>query len=205
MVVNELTIRERMSQFYILYQIDIVYRILNLYVGKYENGKEIPVLFQKEDNNYIANIYLTNNEARDIEGDIIEDNTVVEFAYDKNLADSFRWIPLRTRMDKTDMVIKYKRRYGNSEWVGNKTWRSIMDGIEISDIELLSKLDTYETHYKYLKNKITAKSIEEMRNENKYYQEKNKLATPLTTQPRTPFKRNSAERMANWKYPGNQR
>jgi len=156
-----------------------IYRILNLYVGKYEYGKEVPVLFQKEDNNYIANIYLTNNEARDIEGDIIEDNTVVEFAYDKSLADNFRWIPLRTRMDKTDMVIKYKRRYGNSEWVGNKTWRSIMDGIEISDIELLSKLDTYETHSKYLKNKITAKSIEEMRKENKYYQEKNELAKGL--------------------------
>jgi SAM-dependent methyltransferase len=156
-----------------------IYRVLNLYVGKHENGKETPVLFQKEDSNYIANIYLTNNEARDIEGDIIEDNTVVEFAYDKSLADNFRWMPLRTRMDKTDMVLKFKKRYGNSEWVGNKTWRSIMDGIEIGDIELLSKLDTYEKHYKYLKSKITAKSIEEMRNENKYYQEKNKLATPL--------------------------
>jgi SAM-dependent methyltransferase len=82
-------------------------------------------------------------------------------------------------MDKTDIVLKFKKKYGNAEWVGNKTWRSIMDGIEIDDIELLSKLDTYEKHYKYLKSKITAKSIEEMRNENKYYQEKNKLATPL--------------------------
>ena len=156
-----------------------IYRILNLYVGRHENGKETPVLFQKEYNNYIANIYINNNEVRDIEGDIIEDNTVVEFAYDKSLPDNFRWIPLRTRMDKTDIVLKFKKKYGNAEWVGNKTWRSIMDGIEIDDIELLSKLDTYEKHYKYLKSKITAKSIEEMRNENKYYQEKNKLATPL--------------------------
>ena len=156
-----------------------IYRILNLYVGKHENGKETPVLFQKENNNYIANIYVNNNEVRDIEGDIIEDNTVVEFAYDKSLADNFRWVPLRTRMDKTDTVIKYKKKYGNAEWVGNKTWRSIMDGIEIDDIELLSKLDTYEKHYKYLKSKITAKSIEEMRKENKYYQEKNELAKPL--------------------------
>jgi SAM-dependent methyltransferase len=156
-----------------------IYKILNLYVGKHENGKEKPVLFQKEDSNYIANIYLTNNEVRDIEGNIIEDNTVVEFAYDKNLPDNFRWIPLRTRMDKTDMVIKYKKKYGNAEWVGNKTWFSIMDGIEISDIELLSNLDTYEKHSKYLKSKITAKSIEQMRQENKYYQEKNELAKPL--------------------------
>jgi SAM-dependent methyltransferase len=156
-----------------------IYRILNLYVGKHENGKETPVLFQKDANNYIANIYLTNNEVRDIEGNIIEDNTVVEFAYDKNLSDNFRWIPLRTRMDKTDMVIKYKKKYGNAEWVSNKTWRSIMDGIEISDIEILSKLDTYEKHSKYLKSKITAKSIEQMRQENKYYQEKNELAKSM--------------------------
>jgi SAM-dependent methyltransferase len=156
-----------------------IYRILNLYVGKHENGKETPVLFQKDDNNYIANIYLSNNEVRDIEGNIIEDNTVVEFAYDKNLPDNFRWIPLRTRMDKTDMVIKYKKKYGNAEWVSNKTWRSIMDGIEISDIEILSKLDTYEKHSKYLKSKITAKSIEQMRQENKYYQEKNELAKSM--------------------------
>lgn len=156
-----------------------MYRILNLYVGKHDNNKEVPVLFQKEENNYIANIYLTNNEVRDIEGNIIEDNTVVEFAYDKNLSNNFRWIPLRTRMDKTDMVIKYKKKYGNAEWVANKNWRSIMDGIEINDIEMLAKLDTYEIHSKYLKSKITAKSIEQMRQENKYYQEKNKLAKPL--------------------------
>ena len=156
-----------------------IYRILNLYVGKNENGKETPVLFQKEEKNYIANIYLTNNEVRDIEGNIIEDKTVVEFAYDKNLPEHFRWIPLRTRMDKTDIVLKYQKKYGNAEWVSNKTWKSMMDSIEISDIELLSKLDTYEKHSTYLKSKITAKSIEQMRQENKYYQEKNELAKQM--------------------------
>lgn len=156
-----------------------IYRILNLYVGKNENGKEMPVLFQKEDKNYIANIYLTNNEIRDIEGNIIEDKTVVEFAYNKNLQENFRWIPLRTRMDKTDIVLKYQKKYGNSEWVSNRVWKSMMDSIEISDIELLSKLDTYEKHSTYLKSKITAKSIEQMRQENKYYQEKNELAKQM--------------------------
>ena len=156
-----------------------IYRILNLYVGKNENGKEIPVLFQKEEKNYIANIYLTNNEVRDIEGNIIEDKTVVEFAYDKSLSKTFGWIPLRTRMDKTDIVLKYQKKYGNSEWVSNKTWKSMMESIEISDIIMLSKLDTYEKHSIYLKSKITAKSIEQMRQENKYYQEKNILAKPM--------------------------
>jgi SAM-dependent methyltransferase len=157
-----------------------IYRILKLHVGKHVNGRENPVLFQKESNNYIANIYLTNNEVRDIEGDIIEDNTVVEFAYDKSLPENFRWIPLRTRMDKTDMVIKYKKKYGNAEWISNKIWVSILDGLEIKDIDLLSNLDTYEKHYNYLKSKITAKSIEQNRQENKYYQEKNILAKSMS-------------------------
>jgi SAM-dependent methyltransferase len=157
-----------------------IYRILKLHVGKHVNGRENPVLFQKENNNYIANIYLTNNEVRDIEGDIIEDNTVVEFAYDKNLPENFRWIPLRTRMDKTDMVIKYKKKYGNAEWISNKIWVSILDGLEIKDIVLLSNLETYEKHYNYLKSKITAKSIEQNRQENKYYQEKNILAKSMS-------------------------
>lgn len=41
---------------------------------------------------------------RDKEGDIILDNTVVEFTYDNNssLLNPFRWIPLRTRYDKTE-------------------------------------------------------------------------------------------------------
>lgn len=156
-----------------------IYRILNLYVGRHDKGKETPVLFQKDENNYIANMYLSNNEVRDIEGNIIEDNTVVEFAYDKKLNNNFRWIPLRTRMDKTDMIIKYKKKYGNAENISNKIWRSIIDGIEISDIEILSKLNTYETHSKYLKSKITAKSIEQMRQEDKYYQEKNVLAKAM--------------------------
>jgi SAM-dependent methyltransferase len=157
-----------------------IYRILKLHVGKHVSGRENPVLFQKESNNYIANLYLINNEVRDIEGDIIEDNTVVEFAYDKNLPENFRWIPLRTRMDKTDMVIKYKKKYGNAEWISNKIWVSILDGLEIKDIELLSNLDTYEKHYNYLKSKITAKSIEQNRQENKYYQEKNILAKSMS-------------------------
>lgn len=158
---------------------DKIYRILNLYVGKHEGGKETPVLFQKEEHNYIANIYLIDNEIRDIEGNIIEDNTVVEFAYDKTLPNNFRWIPLRTRMDKTDMVIKYRKKYGNAEWVANKNWRSIMDGIEISDIELLGKVDTYEKHIKYLRTKVTSESIQQMRQEDKYYKEKNNLAESL--------------------------
>ena len=158
-----------------------IYRILNLHVGKIEGGKEYPVLFQKEKDNYIANIFVSNGEARDVEGNIIQDKTVVEFSYlnDPTVPQEFRWIPLRTRFDKTDSVNMFKRKYGNNSEIAEKTWRSIMDGIEASDIELLGSVETYELHNKKLKGKITSDVITAERRENIYYQVVTNLAKPM--------------------------
>ena len=148
-----------------------------MHVGKYKDNHEYPVLFHDP----IANLYLNNNKARDIEGNIIQDGTVVEFSYinDVSIEPTFRWVPLRTRFDKTDMVKRYKRKYGNFETVANKIWSSIMDSIELTDIELLSNDATYETHMKTLRSKITSTAIGKIRQEDAYYQEKNNLAKPL--------------------------
>jgi SAM-dependent methyltransferase len=158
-----------------------LYRILNLYVGKMEGGKEYPILFQKENNNYIANLYIQDGEARDVEGNVIQDNTVVEFTYinDPTVAAGFRWVPLRTRHDKTDSIRLYKRKYGNNSEIAEKTWRSMMDGIELSDIELLSKINTYDAHNKKLKSRITTDAISMERRENVYYQIISNLAENL--------------------------
>ena len=158
-----------------------IYKILNLHVGKIDNGKEYPILFQREKNNFIANIFILNNEARDIEGNIIQDKTVVEFTYlnDPTVPAGFRWIPLRTRYDKTDSVNMFKRKYGNNSEIAEKTWRSIMDGIEASDIDLLSLPETYEQHNKKLKAKITSDVITMERRENIYYQVVSNLAKTL--------------------------
>lgn len=158
-----------------------IYRILNLHVGKIEGGKEYPILFQKEKDNYIANIFLSNGEARDVEGNIIQDKTVVEFTYinDITIPSEFRWVPLRTRYDKTDSVNMFKRKYGNNSEIAEKTWRSIMDGIEASDIELLGNIETYEAHNKKLKSKITSEVITAERRENIYYQVITNLAKPM--------------------------
>jgi SAM-dependent methyltransferase len=158
-----------------------IYRILNLYVGKVEAGREYPILFQKQDNNYIANLYIQDDYVRDIEGNIIEDATVVEFSYinDPTIKAGFRWVPLRTRYDKTDSVNIYRRKYGNNNEIADKTWRSIMDGIEISDIELLGNESSYELHNKKLKSKITTDVITMERRENIYYQVITNLAKPL--------------------------
>lgn len=164
-----------------------IYRILNLHVGKNEGGKEYPILFQREQGNYIANIYINTknddkiDEARDVEGNMIQDKTVVEFIYqnDPRIPAGFRWIPLRTRYDKTEFVNTYKKKYGNNSEIAEKTWRSIMDGVEISDIELLGNPDTYDNHNKKLKSKITSEVITMERRENAYYQVITNLAKPL--------------------------
>lgn len=153
---------------------DKVYQILNLYVGRSENKQEIPVLFQSDKKNYIANIYLDkDNKPRSIDGNIILDKTVVEFAYnnDPSIEPEFRWVPLRTRMDKTDMVLTQGRKYGNYETIANKVWQSIMDSIEISDIELLSNEATYNNKMKELRAKISNVDIIAVRSMDKYYKE----------------------------------
>ena len=72
-------------------------------------------------NLHIAKIGNVDNVIRDCEGDIIQDNSVVEFYYNKDsdIPLDFRWIPLRTRHDKIDSINKFKRKYGNNSNIAN--------------------------------------------------------------------------------------
>jgi SAM-dependent methyltransferase len=157
-----------------------VYRIINLFVGKIKNGIEYPVLFHKDKNGHIAHLYLQDNEARDIEGNVIQDKTVVELSYnlDPSVPETDRWIPLRTRFDKTEMVNKYKKKYGNNEEIADKVWRSILMPIDISDIQILGDIAKHENHITTMRGKIDVKLIETARSEDIYYQLKTDLAQP---------------------------
>ena len=114
------------------------YKICHLYVGQSLNkNDEIPVLFLKEEKKHTAYILLKDGEVRDIHGEIINDETVVEFYYDidSNNVEPAKWIPMRTRYDKTESVVKYKKLYGNNLITATKIWRSILNPIKMSDIE----------------------------------------------------------------------
>lgn len=148
-----------------------VYQIFNLFVGYVKNNQEIPVLFQKDNDLHQAFIFLTNGYPRDIEGNIIQDSTVVEFAYD-NVSDvdnKFRWVPLRTRFDKTESVAKYKRKYGNNVDIANRIWYSILNPVTLEDIILLGKIETNTQHVKLLKSKITNETMGVIRKDDEYY------------------------------------
>lgn len=158
-----------------------VYRICNLYVGSTKTGTEQPILFGKEDNLYLAYLYLQDGEIRDIEGNIIQDETVVEFAYNNDplLEHPYRWVPLRTRFDKTESVVKYQRKYGNNEFIADKVWRSIMTPFDFVDITQLANETTHESHMEVIKSRVTKEIIAEEKKADVYYQIQSNLANPM--------------------------
>jgi hypothetical protein len=60
------------------------------------------------------------------EGDIFDENMIVEFRYDLSKVGGWRWIPLRVRYDKTSqMRQKGARVFGNDYTTANSNWYSI--------------------------------------------------------------------------------
>jgi hypothetical protein len=161
---------------------DKVYRICNLYVGSTKSGIEQPVLFNRENNLFLAYLYLQDGEVRDVEGNILQDGTVVEFSYnnDPMLEFPYRWIPLRTRFDKTESVFKYGRKYGNNEIVANNVWRSIIAPFNLNDIKMLSNESTHDNYMKNeIRPRVTKEDIVKERSKNMYYQLQTNLTKPM--------------------------
>lgn len=157
-----------------------LYQIVKLYVGRVNFGTnlEIPVPFKQMQELNIAHLYLKEgNLPRDIEGNIIQDKTVVEFTYDtiENKDPKKKWIPLRTRFDKTEMVQKFKRKYGNSEKIADSIWQSMNLLIDMTDFMLLGDKNTYEDHVTLLKSKLTSRDIAIYRASDVYYTKKTNL------------------------------
>lgn len=157
------------------------YKILNLYVGKTINNIEIPTLFRKEENLHIAKIGNIDGIIRDIEGDIIQDNTVIECYYnnDNSIDPEFRWIPIRTRYDKVESVIKYKKKYGNNADIANAVWNSIKQNITINDLSKLGDDKIYEKELSEIKKKIDAVVIAKEQQKNRFYQKITDLGESL--------------------------
>ena len=164
------------------------YRICKLYVGNTIKNVEQPVLFGEQQELYWAYLYLDNGEVRDVDGNILTDNTVVEFYYNNvtSIDEKFRWIPIRTRYDKTEMVIKYGKNYGNFIHVAEKTWKSIVNPILITDFIDLGKgnnLDkndySYDNKLTMLRKRIGHDIIVSTSKENAYYQKSDKYAESM--------------------------
>jgi SAM-dependent methyltransferase len=149
-----------------------VYRIVNFYVGDLIGNKEVPVPFMKEENNHEAFFPLVRGEVRDVEGNFIQDNTVIEVIYTNNLniPHAYRWSILRTRWDKTEIVLREQKKYGNFKDVAIKTWKSMREAVTITEIKKLANLDSYGTQLKILQGRIDSSVITSDRAQDKYYQ-----------------------------------
>jgi len=159
------------------------YKVCILYVGRSTRGKEQPVEFQKHLGKHIAYLFLEDGEVRDEEGNIIQDDTVVEMYYnnDQKINSKFKWTPMRTRYDKTEAVIRYQKKYGNYETIANKIWRSIMNPFTMADVKILSNDQTYSKHIEELRGKIGHTTILSEARENKYAKAMARLEINLRT------------------------
>ena len=163
-----------------------IYRICTLYVGKSVEGKEIPVPFEQNYGISDAYIYQRDGEIRDITGNILTDKTVVEFYYqnDPEIIPQQRWIPIKTRYDKTESVEKYHRKYGNYSGTADRIWRSIINPVLMDDFIELAKGNTnkrnfYDIKIKDMNSKISHKLVIAANKENKYYQLVTKIASTM--------------------------
>lgn len=156
------------------------YKIAHLHVGKSSKDGEYPVKFREKSKKYVAYFFLTDGEVRDIEGDIIQDKTVIECYYvnDPMFNEYHRWVPMRTRHDKTQMVKKFRRKYGNNEEVANKIWRSIINPVSLEDLQVLSEDDTYDSQLNILRSRVSHDIILAERKEDVYYKYRTLLGKP---------------------------
>jgi hypothetical protein len=137
------------------------YRVANFYVGDCIGTKEVPVLFMKEENNHEAFFSLDRGQVRDIEGNLVNNNTVVEVIYINNpsIPHQYRWKILRTRWDKTESVFMKKKNYGNFKDTAIRIWKSMIEAITIEEIKKLARPESYLQQQKILASRIDSKVI----------------------------------------------
>ena len=148
------------------------YRVTNFYVGDIIEGKEVPVPFMPDFDNNEAFLPIIDSQVRDSDGNIVQSNTVIEIVYtnDPGIPHKYRWSVLRTRWDKTNSILKNKKKYGNFKDTAIKIWKSIMESIKIGEIKNLSKPDTYILQKKQLEERIDSSVIISERQQDRYYQ-----------------------------------
>jgi SAM-dependent methyltransferase len=157
------------------------FRVVNVFVGDIVGGREQPIPFMKEDNNHVIYLPLIDGNIRDVEGNIVMDNTVVEVVYtnDTTMPHPYRWKVLKTRWDKTESVIRYNKRYGNNKDVAEKIWKSMIESVTIQEISNLANPKTYDMQMKLLTSRLDSSIINSQKKQDIYYQKITNLLKKL--------------------------
>jgi len=157
------------------------YQVAGIFVGDKIENSEKPVPFNPDNKSNKIYLPVINGQVRDVKGNIVEDNTVVEIVYDNNskLPLQYKWSIIRTRWDKTEFVIKYNKKYGNYKLIADKIWKSIKEAVTFNEINNLSNPNTYTTQMNILKSRLDSSVIASQRQQDKYYQKITNLVKPM--------------------------
>ena len=132
---------------------------------KYNNYK--PARFYptnpSDENAAICNIIGVSDESDNLkiytlEGEEIEDNTIVEFKYDTTKNQFWKWIPLRVRYDKTSELRNGGKNFGNAYHVANSNWQSIHNPITDKIITSGDNVQLQNSDDDVYYNKVNSKS-----------------------------------------------
>ncbi len=117
------------------------YKIVHLHVGMKDQKTNtvIPTLFMKKSKKHLAFLFFKDGQVRDEVGNVLQDNSIVEFTYNNNIniPQEFRWIPRNIRFDKTERTNNGLGEYGNYYTIAKSVWNSINNPISINDFETL--------------------------------------------------------------------
>jgi hypothetical protein len=105
---------------------------------------------------HICNILITydadgNGTIMTENKEIISDESIVEFRYDKSKPEYWRWVPIRVRHDKTAEYRAGIKNYGNAYHVANSNWYSMHNPITIEMLttgdDIPNELATDDIYY----------------------------------------------------------
>jgi hypothetical protein len=127
----------------------------------YDNNAGLSNIMLKYDESGVKQMFSEENE-------VFIDNTIVEFSYNFDRKNGWRWVPLRVRHDKTTEYRLGFKQYGNSYKVANDNWNSIhypvtenmiRTGLNIPDV-LISE----DTYYNTPSGKFLTESMKNFHN-----------------------------------------
>ena len=67
--------------------------------------------------------------------EVFEDNMIVEFRYDKDREQEWRWVPIKVRYDKTAKLRAGFKSFGNAYHVANDNWNALHDPVTEAMLE----------------------------------------------------------------------
>lgn len=118
---------------------------------------------------HVCNILIKNNLMFTENGvQTFQDETIVEFRFDKSAKKYWQWVPIRVRHDKTSDYKKGLPNYGNAYHVAQSVWKSIHNPITVHMLSSGQDIPTANTddnvYYNRKTNESYTKSLRDFHN-----------------------------------------